>query len=59
MWSDIFLHNSKFLIITLNKFISDIQKIKDLINKKDIKKIFSTLKKNKEIRRSILKISSD
>ena len=59
MWSDIFLHNRKFLLITLENFLSDIQKIKNLINEKDIKKIFTTLKKNKEIRRSILKINSD
>lgn len=56
MWVDIFLHNKKYLLKTLDNFNKDINKLKRFIKNSDEEKIFETLKRNKEIRKSILKI---
>jgi cyclohexadieny/prephenate dehydrogenase len=55
MWTDIFLKNKHFLIGTLDNFLDDIKKIKYSIQENDSKKIFSLLKRTKQIRKSILK----
>ena len=57
MWVDIFLHNKKYLLKTLDNFNKDINKLKKLIKSSNENRIFETLKKNKEIRKSILKLS--
>ena len=57
MWVDIFIHNRKHLLKTLENFSSDIKTLANSIkNCKEIE-LFNILKKNKEIRKSILKIS--
>ena len=57
MWVDIFIHNRKYLLKTLENFSSDIKILKNSIKNCNEKEIFNILKKNKEIRKSILKIS--
>ena len=57
MWVDIFLHNKKYLLKTLDNFNKDINKLKKLIKSSNENKIFEALKRNKEIRKSILKLS--
>ena len=57
MWVDIFIHNKKYLLKTLKNFSSDIKILESSIKNCDEKKIFNILKKNKEIRKSILKIN--
>ncbi len=57
MWVDIFIHNRKYLLKTLKNFSTDIKILENSIKNCKEKKIFNILKKNKEIRKSILKIS--
>ena len=57
MWVDIFIHNKKYLLKTLKNFSSDIKILENAIKNCNEKEIFNILKKNKEIRKSILKIS--
>ena len=57
MWVDIFIHNKKYLLKTLKNFSTDIKILESSIKNCNEKKIFNILKKNKEIRKSILKIS--
>ena len=57
MWVDIFIHNRKYLLKTLKNFSSDIKILENSIKNCKEKEIFNILKKNKEIRKSILKIS--
>ena len=57
MWADIFIHNRKYLLKTLKNFSSDIKTLENSIKNCKEKEIFNILKKNKEIRRSILKIN--
>ena len=57
MWVDIFIHNRKYLLKTLKNFSSDIKILENAIKNCNEKEIFNILKKNKEIRKSILKIS--
>ena len=57
MWVDIFIHNRKYLLKTLKNFSSDIKTLENSIKNCKEKEIFNILKKNKKIRRSILKIS--
>ena len=57
MWVDIFIHNRKYLLQTLKNFSSDIKILENSIKSCKKKEIFNILKKNKEIRKSILKIS--
>ena len=57
MWVDIFIHNRKYLLQTLKNFSSDIKILENSIKSCKEKEIFNILKKNKEIRKSILKIS--
>ena len=57
MWVDIFIHNKKYLLKTLKNFSSDIKILESSIKNCNEKKIFNILKKNKEIRKSILKIN--
>ena len=58
MWTDIFILNKKHLLKTLDNFLKDIRNIRGLIEKDNIDKIFSSLKRNKKIRKSIIKLSS-
>ena len=57
MWVDIFIHNRKYLLKTLKNFSSDIKILENFIKNCEEKEIFNILKKNKEIRKSILKIT--
>ena len=57
MWTDIFLANKKHLIKTLDNFINDIDYLKKLIKTQKVDKIFDLLRRNKQIRKSIIKIS--
>ncbi|MAI29402.1 MAG: cyclohexadienyl dehydrogenase [Rickettsiales bacterium] len=57
MWVDIFIHNRKYLLKTLKNFSSDIKTLENSIKNCKEKEIFNILKKNKEIRKSILKIN--
>ena len=57
MWADIFIYNRKYLLQTLKDFSSDIKILENSIKNCKEKDIFNILKKNKEIRKSILKIS--
>jgi len=57
MWVDIFIHNRKYLLQTLKNFSSDIKILENSIKNCKEKEIFNILKKNKEIRKSIMKIS--
>ena len=57
MWVDIFIHNRKYLLKTLKNFSSDIKILENLVKDCKEKEIFKILKKNKEIRKSILKIT--
>jgi cyclohexadieny/prephenate dehydrogenase len=57
MWVDIFIHNKKYLLKTLKNFSTDIKILESSIKNCNEKKIFNILKKNKEIRKSILKIN--
>ena len=57
MWVDIFIHNRKYLLKTLKNFSSDIKILESFIKNCEEKEIFNILKKNKEIRKSILKIT--
>ena len=57
MWVDIFIHNRKYLLKTLKNFSSDIKILENLVKDCKEKEIFNILKKNKEIRKSILKIT--
>ena len=57
MWVDIFIHNKKYLLKTLKNFSSDIKILESSIKNCNEKEIFNILKKNKEIRKSILKIT--
>lgn len=54
MWTDIFLNNNEFLIETLNLFVKDINKIKNLIQEAKHDQIFDLLRRTKKIRKSIL-----
>ena len=58
MWTDIFIQNKTHLLKTLQDFLKDIEKFKNLIENDEIKKIFSSLKRNKKIRKSINQLSS-
>ena len=55
MWSDIFMENKKHLISTLDNFINDLQKLRELIKNNEKEKIFEILKRTKIIRKSIIK----
>ena len=57
MWTDIFISNSKYLISTIDDFISDLKNFKGLIKKNNLDEIFDLLKQTKKIRKSILKVS--
>ena len=52
------LQQKKHLLKTLQDFLKDIEKFKNLIENDKIKKIFSSLKRNKKIRKSINQLSS-
>ena len=54
MWTDIFLTNKKFILKTLDNFLSDIKNLQKLIKKDESEKIFNLLKKTKQIRKKIL-----
>ena len=58
MWTDIFIQNKRHLLETLNNFLKDIDDFKILIESNNIRKIFSSLKRNKKIRKSIVKLSN-
>ena len=58
MWTDIFIKNKKHLLKTLENFLKDINKIKKLIVDDEVDKIFSYLKRNKKIRKSIVQLSN-
>ena len=58
MWTDIFIKNKKHLLKTLENFLKDINKIKKLIVDDEVDKIFSYLKRNKKIRKSIMQLSN-
>ena len=58
MWTDIFIQNKKHLLKTLDNFLKDINDIRKLIENENIRSIFSSLKRNKKIRKSIIKLSS-
>ena len=49
MWVDIFLHNKKYLLKTLDNFNKDINKLKKLIKSSNENRIFETLKKIKKL----------
>ncbi len=55
MWSDIFIYNKKHILETLNNLLNDLKTIQNLIKNEEQEKIFDLLKKNKLIRKSILK----
>ena len=55
MWTDIFLANKKHIIKTLNSFLNDIDYLKELIKNQKIDKIFDLLRRNKQIRKSVIK----
>ena len=55
MWSDIFIYNKKHMLKTLDNFLKDLKTIQILIKNDEQEKIFDLLKKNKLIRKSILK----
>ena len=57
MWVDIFIHNRKYLLKTLKNFSSDIKILENSIKNCKEKEIFNLLKRNKGIRKSILKIT--
>ena len=57
MWVDIFIYNRKYLLKTLKNFSSDIKMLQNSIKNCKEKDIFNILKKNKEIRKGVLKIS--
>tara|TARA_B100000287_G_scaffold329982_1_gene314541 strand:+ start:6173 stop:7051 length:879 start_codon:yes stop_codon:yes gene_type:complete len=58
MWLDIFIYNKKYLLKTLDDFSKDINILKNFIKNSDKNKIYNILKKNKEIRKSIIKAGS-
>ena len=55
MWSDIFMENKKYIISTLDNFIHDLQKFRELIKNNEKEEIFEILKRTKIIRKSIIK----
>ena len=57
MWVDIFIHNRKYLLKTLKNFSNDIKILENSIKNCKENEILNILKKNKEIRKSILKIT--
>ena len=54
MWTDIFIQKQKTFTKNFKDFLKDIEKFKNLIENDEIKKIFSSLKRNKKIRKSIV-----
>ena len=55
MWSDIFIYNKKHMLKTLDNFLKDLKTIQILIKNDEQEKIFDLLKKNKLIRKNIIK----
>jgi len=55
MWTDIFLANKKHIIKTLDSFLNDIDYLKKLIKNHKNDKIFHLLRRNKQIRKSVIK----
>ncbi len=58
MWTDIFIQNKKHLLKTLDNFLKDIDDFKNLIKNDNINKIYSSLKRNKKIRKSVVQLSA-
>ena len=58
MWTDIFIQNKKHLLKTLDNFLKDIDDFKKLIENENISKIYSSLERNKKIRKSVVQLSS-
>ncbi len=59
MWRDIFINNKKNIVMTVNEFISDLKKFRDLINTNQSKKIFELIKKTKSIRKRVINLKQD
>ena len=59
MWKDIFLHNRKNIIGTLDAFIEDLEKFKILIKKKKTMEIKTLIKKTKNIRKGVLNLKQN
>ena len=58
MWTDIFIQNKKHLLKTLDNFLKDIDDFKKLIENENVNKIYSSLERNKKIRKSVVQLSS-
>ena len=56
MWTDIFLSNKGNIIKTANKFISDLEKLKSLIENNKTKEIFKLIQRTKSVRKKIVNL---
>ena len=59
MWRDIFLNNKGNVLSTLNKFIKDLKKFKDLINYNKSDEIYDFIKKAKSVRKKIIDLKQN
>jgi cyclohexadieny/prephenate dehydrogenase len=59
MWRDIALNNRKQILHMLDKFNSDLKKLKGAILRRDKKKLFKLFSKTRKIRQAIVKAGQD
>ncbi len=59
MWRDIALNNRKQILHMLDKFNSDLKKLKGAILKRDKNKLFKLFSKTRKIRQAIVKAGQD
>ena len=59
MWRDISIHNSKFIIKSINYFIKNLNKLKKLMKEKKGEKIKKIFKKTKIVRKEIISAKQD
>ena len=59
MWKDIFLSNRKNVLETIEEFIDDLNKFKDLIKNKNEHKITNLIKKTKTIRQKVISLNQN
>ena len=57
MWKDIFLSNKEHLMTTLSLFLNDLENFASLIKNDKTSEIFKTIRRTKQIRKKIIKLS--
>ena len=59
MWRDIFIHNRKNTTKMIDKFIKNLNELKNTIKSKNGKKLEKIFKKTKKIRKEIVQAGQD